>query len=112
MPIYEYEALETESGCSTCGSPFEVIHGVGDDPVAKCPDCNGDVRRIISRCRAVIIEGSPEGAFVENRIKEHETQGRWSHAAELADKHAEKTHDRSLKARAQESYKKAGYDVD
>jgi hypothetical protein len=36
----------------------------------------------------------------------------WSHAAELADKHSETTGDGSLKTRALDNYKKAGYDVD
>jgi hypothetical protein len=36
----------------------------------------------------------------------------WSHAAELADKHSEKTKDKSLRMRALDDYKKAGYDVD
>ena len=35
----------------------------------------------------------------------------WSHAAELADKHSEKTQDKGLKTRALENYKKAGYDT-
>jgi hypothetical protein len=36
----------------------------------------------------------------------------WSHAAELADKHSEKTNDKGLKMRALDNYKKAGYDAD
>jgi hypothetical protein len=36
----------------------------------------------------------------------------WSHAAELADTHAEKIKDKNLKTRALENYKKAGYDAD
>ena len=36
----------------------------------------------------------------------------WSHAAELADTHSEKTKDKGLKNRALDNYKKAGYDAD
>jgi hypothetical protein len=36
----------------------------------------------------------------------------WSHAAELADKHSENIKDKSLKMRALENYKKAGYSTD
>jgi hypothetical protein len=38
--------------------------------------------------------------------------GKWSHAAELADKQAEKTKREDLKTRALENYKKAGYNFD
>ena len=35
----------------------------------------------------------------------------WSHAAELADKHSEKSKDHGLKMRALDNYEKAGYDT-
>ena len=47
----------------------------------------------------------------EKSIKEYEKEGMWSHAAELADKHSEKTKDQDLKIRALDNYKKAGYDA-
>jgi hypothetical protein len=68
------------------------------------------VRKLISRCRAAVVEPAEEGLRVEQRIKEYEKEGMWSHAAELADKHAEKTKDSSLRTRALEDYKRAGYD--
>jgi len=49
---------------------------------------------------------------VEKEIKEYERAGMWSHAAELADSHSEKTKDKGLKLRALDNYKKAGYDAD
>jgi hypothetical protein len=58
------------------------------------------------------MEVSTEHARTENQIKKYEKSGMWSHAAELADKHAEKIKDKSLKTRALENYKKAGYDAD
>jgi len=45
------------------------------------------------------------------KVKQYEEAGMWSHAAELADKHCEKTKDKDLKMRALDNYKKAGYDV-
>jgi hypothetical protein len=48
----------------------------------------------------------------DKKIKEHEKEGRWSHAAEMADKEAEKTKREDLKTRALEDYKKAGYNFD
>ena len=58
------------------------------------------------------METSEESLRVERKVKEYEDSGMWSHAAELADKHSEKTKDKSLKMRALDDYKKAGYDVD
>jgi hypothetical protein len=47
---------------------------------------------------------------VDESIKEYEKQGMYSHAAELADKEAEKTKRNDLKDRALDNYKKAGYE--
>jgi hypothetical protein len=48
----------------------------------------------------------------DRKIKEYEKERKWSHAAELADKEAEKTKRNDLKTRALEDYKKAGYNFD
>jgi hypothetical protein len=47
---------------------------------------------------------------VERQIKAYEKEGMYSHAAELADKEAEKTKRDDLKTRALDNYKKAGYE--
>ena len=112
MPIYEYQATKANGGCGHCRSPFEVLQGMKEDPILVCPKCGGAVRKIISRCRAAVVEPSEAHRQVESRIKEYEASGMWSHAAELADKHSEKVKDRSLKFRALDNYKKAGYDAD
>lgn len=41
MPIYEYQ-------CTHCGHIFEEIQKITDDPVLHCPECNNEVKRIIS----------------------------------------------------------------
>lgn len=56
------------------------------------------------------MEVSDAQARVDHRIRDFEKAGMWSHAAELADKQAEKTGDGSTKMRAVENYAKAGYD--
>ena len=58
------------------------------------------------------METSEEHARVSNEITEYEKSGMWSHAAELADKHSDNIKDKSLKIRALENYKKAGYSTD
>jgi putative FmdB family regulatory protein len=112
MPIYEYESLEPEKGCRMCVRGFEEIQAVNSAPLSLCPGCGGPVRRIISMCYAAVMEDSPEHARVEGKISNYEREGMWSHAAELADKHSEHTRDPSLKNRALEDYKKAGYSLD
>ena len=112
MPIYEYQAIDPQKGCSKCRDRFEVLQKVNDPPLNRCPSCGGKIRKIISWCRAAIVESSEESLKVERKIQEYEREGMWSHAAELADKHAEKTKDASLRMRALDNYKKAGYDVD
>jgi len=112
MPIYEYEATEPHKGCKRCKRPFEVLQGIWDRPLEQCPSCKGPVRKIISWCRAAVVETHEETIRVEKQISEYEKEGMWSHAAELADKHSEKIKDEALKLRALEDYKKAGYDAD
>ncbi len=63
-------------------------------------------------CHAAVMEASQEQGRMEAKISSYERDGMWSHAAELADKHSEHTKDRSLKNRALEDYKKAGYSLD
>lgn len=49
MPTYEYL-------CSDCGV-FEHFHGM-NETLEKCPTCNGEVRRLISRNSNIIFKGS------------------------------------------------------
>ncbi|NOY83672.1 MAG: zinc ribbon domain-containing protein [Nitrospirae bacterium] len=41
MPIYEYE-------CKTCKKRTELLQKISDPPLEKCPDCKGEVRKLIS----------------------------------------------------------------
>ncbi|RLB27081.1 MAG: hypothetical protein DRG71_00500 [Deltaproteobacteria bacterium] len=111
MPIYEYEAIESARGCNQCRRRFEVLQDINEPPVDRCPSCGQRVRKVMSWCRAAVIEKSEEHTRVERQIAEYEREGMWSHAAELADKHSEKTKDKDLKMRALEDYEKAGYDA-
>lgn len=110
MPIYEYQAEQPKKSCRLCRRPFEVFQGLRDLPLALCPECGNPVRKLISWCRAAVMETSEEAVTAENRIRRYEKEGMWSHAAELADKQAEKNKDPDLKTRALENYEKAGYD--
>lgn len=111
MPIYEYQAADPKAGCRFCRRPFEHLQGLRDRPPAACPECGVPVRKLISRCRAAVLEAPEEAVRTEGRIRQYEKEGMWSHAAELADKQAEKTRDPGLKTRALDNYEKAGYDA-
>ena len=110
MPIYEYQALDPERGCEKCARVFEAIQSIREKPLRTCPECGARVRKFISRCRIAIAEGDSEHTRVTSQIKDYESQGMYSHAAELADTHAAKTKDKNMKSRALDNYSKAGYD--
>lgn len=112
MPIYEYQATVSEKGCSMCRPGFEYIQGIDEPPLTHCPTCGGEIKRIISRCHAAVIDSSSDADRTEQQIAEYEKDGLYSHAAELADTYSHKTKDRLLKERALEDYKKAGYNFD
>ena len=57
-----------------------------------------------------MTETSDDHRKTMSDLKSYERSGMWSHAAELADIHSEKTKDKGLKTRALDNYKKAGYD--
>jgi putative FmdB family regulatory protein len=110
MPTYEFQALDPAQGCDYCREGFEVILRISDPPLPRCPRCGQPVRRVLF-APAVVIKGtSASGA--ETRIRDYEREGKWSHAAELADKESEKTKREDLKTRALENYKKAGYNFE
>jgi len=47
MPIYEYE-------CLSCGKQCEVIQKFDDKPLNSCPDCGGDMHKLISQTSFVL----------------------------------------------------------
>jgi putative FmdB family regulatory protein len=110
MPTYEYRAVEADKDCDHCRLGFEVIQRITEPPLTVCPKCKNAICRVLF-APAVVIKGSPITES-DKKIKEYEKEGKWSHAAELADKEAEKTKRKDLKTRALENYKKAGYNFD
>ncbi len=112
MPIYEYRADDPAVSCDRCRRSFETLQAVSDKPLTVCPDCGAPVTKIVSWCRAAVVEESDEHSRTMRKVKDYESEGMWSHAAELADTHAEKTKDDSLRSRAYDNYKKAGYKPD
>ncbi len=108
MPTYEYKAADPELSCDYCRNGFEIIQRITEPSLTRCPHCKNSIYRVLF-APAVLIKGSPI-AETDRKIRDYEKEGKWSHAAELADKQAEKTKREDLKTRALEDYKKAGYD--
>ena len=50
MPLYEYE-------CQSCGKRTEVLQRFEDAPLAACPACGGEVKKLLS-APAVQFKGS------------------------------------------------------
>jgi putative FmdB family regulatory protein len=51
MPTYEYE-------CTKCGHTFEAMQSISAKPLSRCPECKGQVKRLISAGLGVIFKGS------------------------------------------------------
>ncbi len=50
MPIYEY-------ACSGCGKVHEIMQRITEDPLTKCPDCGGEMKKLISNT-TFVLKGS------------------------------------------------------
>ena len=51
MPTYEYK-------CKKCGHVFEVFHSMNSEPVKFCPQCGGEVKKLIGTGAGAIFKGS------------------------------------------------------
>ncbi|PIW70829.1 MAG: FmdB family transcriptional regulator [Ignavibacteriales bacterium CG_4_9_14_3_um_filter_30_11] len=51
MPTYEYR-------CNKCYKRFELFQKMSDKPIENCPECNGNVTKIISAGMGVIFKGT------------------------------------------------------
>ena len=51
MSFYDYE-------CNSCGHKFEVKQSIKDDPLKDCPECGGEVKRLISPNVNFLFKGS------------------------------------------------------
>jgi len=84
VPIYEYE-------CGLCETRFEEKQGFNDEPVTECPNCQGEVRRVIHSA-PVIFKGS--GFYITDSRKSNvlpESGGNGSKEDKPASKEKDKT---------------------
>ncbi len=54
MPTYEYE-------CQQCGRQFEVQQGIMEPSLGECPECGGELRRLVSGGTGFILKGGSPG---------------------------------------------------
>ncbi|MCS7283967.1 MAG: FmdB family zinc ribbon protein [Anaerolineae bacterium] len=78
MPIYEYQ-------CKTCGVRFERVQRFSDDPVKICPECGGEVYRLLQPV-GIIFKGS--GFYVTDHRSSSSTSspGKKSFKSESSEK--------------------------
>lgn len=50
MPTYEYK-------CKSCEIEFERFQRINDDPITECPECAGEVQRLISTGGGLVFKG-------------------------------------------------------
>jgi putative FmdB family regulatory protein len=50
VPIYLYQ-------CDSCGVRFERLQRMSDEPITECPECDGQVHRVIQPV-GIIFKGS------------------------------------------------------
>ena len=66
MPIYEYQ-------CQSCGKRTELLQRMGGPPLAACPACGGEVKKLFS-APAVQFKGS--GWYVTDYAGKGKDQGK------------------------------------
>ncbi len=88
MPIYEYE-------CKRCGKVFEVWQKITDEPIKKCPDCGGEVQKLISES-SFILKGT--GWYVTDYARKEKEQKEKMKKEEKEGKQEEKTHKKEEKS--------------
>jgi len=51
MPHYDYK-------CKSCEHTFEVFQNMNDSRLEKCPECGGEVKRLIGGGSGIIFKGT------------------------------------------------------
>lgn len=51
MPTYEYR-------CTRCGYRFDFFQKITEEPLRECPQCRGEVQRLIGSGAGILFKGS------------------------------------------------------
>ncbi len=74
MPTYEYKCLD-------CGYFFEQFQRITEEPLKTCPQCNGNLKRLIGAGSGPIFKGS--GFYhTDYKMKSNSTKSSTSNKAE------------------------------
>ena len=79
MPTYVYE-------CSACSKRFDIFQSMKDDPLTKCPECKGKIKRIIQGGMGIIFKGS--GFYSTDNKRSSATTGESSKSSTAKDEKA------------------------
>lgn len=79
MPIYEYR-------CKGCKKEFEVLQKITDEPLAACPKCGKQVKRLISQT-SFSLKG---GGWYKDGYASSGSKGSTSSSAKKTEKKADK----------------------
>ena len=91
MPLYEYQ-------CKACGIRFERRQHITDDPIEVCPECGGEVYRLIHPV-GIIFKG--KGFYVtDNRARSSTAVPRGSHKPSKAAEASETSESKSSESEA------------
>lgn len=85
MPTYEYK-------CTKCNYAFEMFQPMSAEPIKDCPNCKGEVKRLIGTGTGPIFKGS---GFYQTDYKNKTTQN--SEKKNGADKTDKKDSDKGSK---------------
>ncbi len=64
MPNYDYK-------CLSCNTKFEIFQSIKDEPLKVCPNCNGELKRMIGSGVGIIFNGS---GFYQTDYKNKSTE--------------------------------------
>lgn len=95
MPRYDYR-------CSDCGHEFEVKQSFSDEPVALCPLCDVESRRVIHSV-PVVFKGS--GFYVNDYGKGGGSNGRSKSESDESSDSDSKSDSKSKESKKSESAK-------
>ncbi len=70
MPTYVYEADEDQNGCPACNVGLEVRHGMNEPGPARCPRCEGKLRRRIT-APGITGRWSEKSTLSDANLKRH-----------------------------------------
>ena len=60
MPTYDYK-------CTQCGHDFEMFQSMSESHIKECPECGGNVRRLVGGGSGLIFKGS--GFYLTDYVK-------------------------------------------